>query len=285
MRKVLVTGGSGKLGRFVCSELAPVFEVTVLDRIKPEADLPSIVADVRDLSALHRAARDHDAIVHLAGIPSPRHGADDEIISINAFGTWSLLQAALSAGVARVIVCSSDFVTGLLHSAPPVMPLYLPVDEAHPAIPTDAYGLSKHLAEQTALAFARRGLEIVILRPGLIVFPGMEEQALAAGERIDDPDLWWYASARDVATAFRLALESSAPTPQTFFIGAPNTRSAVPTLELVQRRYGRLPQIRNPDLYRDDPHAALFDISLARRALGFHPRDDWRSWARGTAPS
>lgn len=283
MRKVLVTGGSGKLGRFVCSELAPVFDVTVLDRIKPEATLPSILADVRDLSAVQRAAQSHDAIVHLAGIPSPRHGADDEIISINVLGTWSVLHAALLAGVRSVIVCSSDFVTGLLHPAPSVMPLYLPVDEAHPTLPVDAYGLSKHLAEQTALAFARRGLGIIILRPGLIVFPGMEEQALAAGERIDNPDLWWYASARDVATAFRLALESSAPTPQTFFIGAPNTLSRVPTLELVHRRYGRLPDIRRPELYRDDPHAALFDTSLARCLLGFHPRDDWRSWVRGAA--
>jgi nucleoside-diphosphate-sugar epimerase len=285
MRKVLVTGGSGKLGRFVCSELASAFEVTVLDRVRPEANLPSIVADVRDRSALERAAQGHDAIVHLAGIPSPRHGTDDEIMSVNVLGAWSVLQAGLLAGAKRIVVCSSDFVTGLPHSAPPVMPLYLPVDEAHPGLPAGAYGLSKHLAEQMALAFARRGLEVVILRPGLIVFPGMERQALAGGERIDDPDLWWYASARDVATAFRLALESSAPGARTFFVGAPNTLSRIPTLELVERRYGRLPVIRKPGLYRDDPHAALFDTSLAQRVLGFRARDDWRDWTSGAAPA
>jgi nucleoside-diphosphate-sugar epimerase len=249
------------------------------------ADFASVVADVRDYSALQRAAQGQDAIVHLAGIPSPRHGADDEIVSINVLGAWTVLHAGLSARVRRVIVCSSDFVTGLLHSAPSVMPLYLPIDEAHPTLPAESYGLSKHLAEETALAFARRGLEIVILRPALIIFPGMEEQALAAGERIDDPDLWWYASAHDVATAFRLALEPSMSTPQTFFIGAPNTRSRLPTLELVERRYGRLPEIRKPEVYRVDPHAALFDTARARRVLGFRPRDNWRDWARRGPPS
>src|SRR5215475_6905525 len=145
MRKVLVTSGSGKLGRFVCSELASAFEVTVLDRVPAEANLPSVVADVRDASAVQRAAQGHDAIVHLAGIPSPRHGTDDEIMSVNVLGAWSVLQAGLLAGARRIVMCSSDFATGLPHSAPSVMPLYLPVDEAHPALPAGAYGLSKHL--------------------------------------------------------------------------------------------------------------------------------------------
>lgn len=280
MRRVLVTGGSGNLGRFVCSELAPACEVTVLDRVKPAAEFASVVADIRDLAALERAARGHDAIIHLAGIPSPRHGREDEIFATNVVGTWSVLRAAQLTGVTRVIVCSSDFVTGLLHQPSSVMPLYLPIDEAHPVLPTGAYALSKHLAEQTALAFARRGVEVVVLRPGRIVFPGMEKQALAAGERIDDPDLWWYASARDVAAAFRLALEAQAITAHTFFIGAPNTLSPLPTLELVERRYGRAPEIRKPDLYLDNPHAALFDTSLARGHLGFRPLDDWHAWAR-----
>jgi nucleoside-diphosphate-sugar epimerase len=101
---------------------------------------------------------------------------------------------------------------------------------------------------------------------------------VAAGTSGSDPDLWWYASAGDVARAFRLALEVADAKDRTFFIGAPNTCSPIPTLELVARRYGGVPPLRKAHWYRDDAHAALFDTTLARDVLGFRTRDDWRNW-------
>jgi len=280
MRKVLVTGGAGKLGRIVCAELAPSCDITVFDRVKPSADVRSLEADIRDAVAVRRAAHGQAAIIHLAGIPSPRHGSPEEILSTNALGTWTVLDAARRSGVQRVVLCSSDFVTGLLHQPASVMPLYLPIDEAHPVAPRDAYGLSKQLCEDTGHCFARLDVEVVILRPGLIVFPDMEHKVGAWGADVANPDLWWYAAAADVAVAFRLALALPSVVVETFFIGAPNTLSTVPTLDLVQRRYGRLPEIRQPDVYRNDPHAALFDTSRARRVLGFSAQTDWKRWVK-----
>ena len=80
---------------------------------------------------------------------------------------------------------------------------------------------------------------------------------------------------KDVATAIRLALEKVSGC-EIFFIGAPNTIAPAPTLELVTRRFGKPPEIRRPALYRDDPHAGLFDIAKARRLLGYDPSPDWR---------
>lgn len=124
----------------------------------------------------------------------------------------------------------------------------------------------------------RRGLEVIILRPGLIVFPEMRHPALRSGAQPDDPDLWWYVEPGDVAAAFRLALEADSIRNDAFLIGAADTRSSEPTLRLVQRRYGRLPEIRKPELYAAQPNAAVFDISHARDVLGYRPTSDWRRW-------
>lgn len=277
MATILVTGGSGRLGRFVCKALAAEHSVTVFDR-QSTPDQATILGDIRDVHAVEGAATHCDAIVHLAGIPSPRNAADDQIISTNVLGAWCVLEAALRLRVQRVLLCSSDFVTGLLHRGPEAVPLYLPVDEDYPLAPIDAYGLSKQLAEEAAAAYIRRGLDVVILRPGLVVFPGSESEALTAGDKVDNPDLWWYASAGDVADAFRLALAPASLSARTFFIGAPDTLARTPTLDLVQRRYGKLLEIRDPALYRDNPYASIFDTSLARRLLGFHHQRNWRTW-------
>jgi UDP-glucose 4-epimerase len=282
MRNVLVTGGTGRLGRFVCAALAVHHNVTMLD-LRPLPGFRGVVGDIRDFPTVVRAAEGCDVVVHLAAIPSPRHGCDEDIISTNVLGAWSVLQAALMCGAKRAVLCSSDFVTGLLHRDASVMPLYLPIDEAYPVAPVDAYGLSKHLAEQTAAAFARRSLEVVVLRPGLVVFPEAELDAMRRGSSIDNPDLWWYASAADVAEAFRLAVEIPSLPATTFFVGAPDTLARVPTLDLVLQRFGRLPEIRNAALYRDNPFAAVFDTSLARRLLGFHHSRNWRTWNAAVA--
>ncbi len=73
----------------------------------------------------------------------------------------------------------------------------------------------------------------------------------------------------------RLALEKVSGF-EIFFIGAPNTLAPEPTLDLVARRFGKLPEIRRPELFRENPNAALFDIAKARRLLGYRPLADWR---------
>src|SRR5262249_15469792 len=154
-----------------------------------------------------------------------------------------------------------------------------------PLRPAEAYGLSKQLSEDIARSFARDGLEIVVLRPGLIVFPDMRRDVLARANDVNDPDLWWYVEPEDAAMAFRLAAQCPSARMETAFIGAANTFSPIPTLELVRQRYGHLPEIRKPEMYRDNPHAALFDISGARDVFGFAPKGDWRTWSNATKRS
>src|SRR2546422_866198 len=94
---VLVTGGAGRLGRYVVAELTGHCRVSVLDRDR-RASRPDFPADVLDLDALVRAMRGHDAVVHLAAIdvsvPAPPEGIFDP----NVRGTWNVLQAAQQPG-------------------------------------------------------------------------------------------------------------------------------------------------------------------------------------------
>src|SRR5690606_26898641 len=88
---------------------------------------------------------------------------------------------------------------------------YLPIDDAHPAGPQDAYGLSKWLGEQMVQAAVRRGAFTAIsLRLPSVQTP--DGFAASSGPRRASGDAghvpWSYMDARDAANAFLLALEA-----------------------------------------------------------------------------
>ena len=131
--------------------------------------------DLRDLDALRTALRDIEVVVHLGGIDRSFITDDAATMQVNAMGTWNLFEASLQVGVRRVIHCSSSSVLGLDTSNPHMPPCYLPIDEAHPARATDAYGLSKVCGERIAEAYSRRGLEVIVIRPCFVAFPEMAD--------------------------------------------------------------------------------------------------------------
>ena len=94
------------------------------------------------------------------------------IFDTNVRGTWNVLEAAHATSVRRVVVCSSVSALGIDFTNPRLPPAYLPIDEAHPLRPTQAYGLSKQLGEEIARSFARRGaMAVTCLRPAWVMFP------------------------------------------------------------------------------------------------------------------
>jgi nucleoside-diphosphate-sugar epimerase len=97
-----------------------------------------------------------------------------------------------------------------------------------------------------------------------------ERRALAHG------DLWCYVAPADVAAATVAAVGLDTEF-DAFFLGAPNTLCAVPTLDRLRERWGYLPELRQPEFYANDPVAGLYDSSRARDRLGFTPTREWRS--------
>ena len=149
-QKILVTGGSGRLGRYVTDILIKLCDLTVLDRVPTHLETRIIEADVTNYNALTGAFRTQEAIIHLAAIPNPRTAPADVTFQINVQGTWAMLQAAEDCGVKRVVVASSDAALGLHYNPPGWGPQYLPIDEDHPLRPVDFYSLSKECTESSS---------------------------------------------------------------------------------------------------------------------------------------
>jgi UDP-glucose 4-epimerase len=276
-RSLAVTGGNGQLGRAVVEELSDGPRITSLDVAPGRAGVLSRYADVTSLESLRHAMEGCDAVIHIAALLQP-HDAEDRMFSVNVTGTWNVLQAAGELGIRKVVIISSETASGIINitRVPPAAPDYLPVDEAHPLRPAETYGLSKQLGEIAAQSFARRGeMEITVLRPTLILFPGWEDYLLRTRAG-DDPDLWSYVVVWDVARAVRLALRPSGRPYSLYYLSARDTFAREPTLDFMQRKFGPIAEIRRPELYRENPHAAIWDLTSAERHLGFSPEYDWR---------
>src|SRR5262245_39265453 len=285
IERVLVTGGTGRLGRFVLAELGRHYRVAVLDR--DAATGPDFAVDVLDLASLVGAMQGQHAVVHLAAVDASVPAPAAAIFDTNVRGTWNVLEAAHATGLRHAVICSSVSALGIDFTSPRTPPVYLPIDEAHPLQPTQAYGLSKQLDEAIAQSFARRGaMAVTCLRPAWVMFPetlaslvgrlrqGRESGPPPAGQE-PLPLLRGYVDPEDVARAFRLVLARPAAPGDTFFITASDTFESQPTLRHLEQLYGVLPEVRKPDVYRHNPHASVYDTSRAREVLGWMPSVTW----------
>ncbi len=172
--KALVTGATGFLGAHVVRALLEHgFQVRAL--VRPHADLRNlhqlpvevVQGDVTDFSSVRRAVEGCAVVFHVAALysfwPRPRH----LIYQVNVDGTRHVLQAAWEARVERVVYTSSVAALGLKTDGTPADET-TPVDYQH--ILGD-YKRSKYLAQQVALAYAQKGLPVVVVNPTFPVGP------------------------------------------------------------------------------------------------------------------
>lgn len=275
--KVLVTGGSGLLGRYVVRELrAHGHGVTVLDLKPPEEGVPFIEADILDLPTVARAVKGQDAVVHLAALDLAIQTTQDHFMRVNVQGTWHVLQSAEAAGIRKVVLTSSVAATGLGEMRADWPPQYLPVDENHPMRPVHAYSVSKEIVEDLGASFTRRSaMSVICLRPLLVMFPHTIPkvvQRARGGYRW----LYYYVTPEDTARAFRLALETTGLRYGACFVGAADNCVEEPTLEMLRRnKIEPFPEVRAPALYRKFPRASVLDTEHAKRILGYEPTSDW----------
>lgn len=171
----MVTGGTGFIGANVVRVLVDRgYQVRAL--VRPNSDRRNLAGlpvelvggDVRDLDSVRTAVAGCGLVFHAAALYSFWVRPRQLIYQINVDGTRNVLQAALEAGVERVVYTSSVAALGLREDR-------RPADEETPVDPRTIVGdykRSKYLAEQVALAFAReRGLPVVIVNPTFPVGP------------------------------------------------------------------------------------------------------------------
>jgi nucleoside-diphosphate-sugar epimerase len=275
--KVVVTGGSGRIGRYVIRELLGKHEVTDFDMKKPEKGIEFVVGDITRLEDCMKAFKGADVVVHLAAIPDPLKDPPERVFRMNVMGTFCVLEAAANCGVKKVVATSSDSALGFIFSKRPLVPEYFPMDENHPLRPQDPYGLSKLIDEEICRSYsAAYGIETICLRPCWVWFPENAGYYLDFVEKPDDfvKNLWLYVDARDVAQAFRLALEKESLLHDVFFVTAEDNTSRIDTLKLIEKYYPQVPKISE----RLKGRSSLIDCSKARRILGYKPLHSWKEF-------
>lgn len=166
--KVLVTGAGGFIGRELCRQLtAAGHSLVTLTRtpgstagcLTNELGTPDFSGDVRDRALLERAMDGVRVVYHLAGIAHVDNPDPELLQTINVGGTGTVAQAAVEAGVRKVLFFSSSLAGAA---------------ELEKSTAT-AYGHSKYRAEQRLLELtAATSTSAVILRPVNVYGPGMK---------------------------------------------------------------------------------------------------------------
>jgi UDP-glucose 4-epimerase len=282
--RILVTGGSGKLGTAVVSGLTQAGHAVVnLDVAGERApgflriDLTDYGQVVDAFSGVDDKYTGVDAVVHLAAIPAGGIHADSATFHNNMNATFNVFQAARRAGISTIVYASSETLLGIPLD---IDPAYLPLDEDFPSRPESMYAVTKHLEEELAQKLVRWDptLSITALRFSNVM---VESDYAKFDEFQDDPsqrrwNAWGYIDARDGAQAVLKALKLAAPGFDRFIIAAADTVMRTPSAELAAAGFPDVPLTREVV-----GNESLLSIEKARRVLGYEPQHSWKDVPAG----
>jgi nucleoside-diphosphate-sugar epimerase len=281
MRRICVTGASGKAGRSVVRDLREHgFDVVATDLAasRGEVEDGAVRADLTDYGQALQVLKDVDAVVHLANIPAPGIYTPAVTFNVNMAMNFNVFHAAASCGLERVVWASSETTLGLPFSdnegSPP---RYAPVDEEHYPVPTTTYALSKVASETIAGHVAQwSGIPFVALRFSNIMDPE-DYQAFPlawADPHVREWNLWGYVDGRDVAAACRLSLTAPSEALEGspgLIIAAGDTVMNRASAELFAEVFPGVSLTRDIGEYE-----TLLAIDRAREVIGYVPRHSWR---------
>lgn len=186
LKRILVTGSAGRIGRAVVAELVARGHRVVGFDLNPTPGIPltqSVVASLADVEALHRAATGVESIVHLAATPDdanfPRRAAPNdrdnfvsELVPGNIIGPYQVMETARKLKIPRVILASTgQVIDGHLKAGTvPVTPDSLPR-------PRYLYACTKVFLEALGQVYAKEhGIEVLAVRLGWCPRAGQEEE-------------------------------------------------------------------------------------------------------------
>ena len=291
-RRVLVTGGSGFIGRHAVASLAHAgASVRVVD-LKPHPDpaVDIVIGDIGDSDALDAAfAGGMDSVVHLAAVTSVLRSVENPegTFATNVAGTHAVLEAARAAGVSSLAFASTNAVTGPM-DAPAIV-------ETATLRPLTPYGATKAAGEMLMSAYtASYGLRCVCLRLTNVYGPGMqakdsivarlmrairlerEFEIYGDGRQVRD-----YVHVGDVVAAMHLGLVNE-DWKGPVVIGSGKSLSVLDVVDTVRSvtACGASLVVRHGPARAGEMPAVIVDPSRAR-AAGWKPRYEFAEGVRG----
>ncbi|KAF7330441.1 NAD-binding protein [Mycena venus] len=274
LRKMCVTGSNGSVGkRVVLRALALGYHVVgvdysalaTADDFDPgsNSSFSFLQADLRDYNETLKAGTFRTyaqvaAVIHLAAYRQP---GDYKVLvhNSNVVISWNVLRAAAELGINRIAQASSVNAITLVYSQEPKFEIF-PIDETHPTLPDEPYGLSKVIMElQAALSAVTKDMRVASLR----LHWSVPSRAFAA-QNLDHEraknDLWGYIQEDSGAEAFPTR------TSEAFFIAAPETTYDGETSELIEKYWPNVPLKEGKTM---NGNAGFFDCTKAKELLGW----------------
>jgi UDP-glucose 4-epimerase len=287
--RIVVTGGAG----FIGSHLVDAFvgaghEVVVIDNlwahgggrrenVHPRASLVHMDIRDEDVERIFQEFKPEVVCHHAAqhsvsiGVRDPQYDA-----SVNIIGMLKLLDAAVTAGVRKIIFASSAATYGDVAR--------LPVDEESPQCPSSPYGISKMVAEHYLRFYrSKHGLDYTALRYGNVYGPGQDPNGEAgviaifigrflAGEGIridwDGEQTRDYVYVDDVVRANLASLNAGSG--ETFVVGTGRKTSVNEIYQALVAVTGQEVPITRAPQRPGDIREVYFDPAKAARELGWH---------------
>lgn len=307
MTRVLVTGATGYAGSHLARRLIDEGqEVRILARSAGSASALEIAGaevvtgDLTDRDSVRQAVRGAEVVYHIAALFRKAGLSDSAYWDTNTTGTINLLEAAHQSGVSRFVHCSTVGVLGHIHDPP--------ADEERPYGPGDIYQITKCEGEKAALRYQReKGLPVSVVRPAGIYGPG-DMRWLKLFKAIARRRFAMIGSGEttihhvyidDLVDSFRLAAENPAAVGRVYIAAGARYVTLNELVRIIAREVGApvpglhipLAPVRllsglcedvcrilsiEPPLYRRRVDFFVkdraFDISRARRELGYEPK-------------
>ena len=257
--KVLVTGGTGYVGRAIVHALVTEGHIPVVfARAASGSGLPGrlVDGDVRDRGAMTRAAEGVDAICHTAALVSSWRARREEFDEVNLGGLNNAIDVCQTLGLRRLVYTSSF--------------LALPPSGHHAPLAANDYQRTKVAGLEIARARSTSGAPIVSLCPGVVYGPGTASEGNLVGRLVRDHldgrlpgiigagRLWSFAYVDDVAAAHVAALTRGEPGKE-YAVGGEN----LPQMRLFEI----LRQCRGTSLPRRIPFAVATALACAEEGL------------------
>lgn len=245
---ILVTGGAGLLGKELITQLLQqgkqvraIYNNTKLNSFQ-NANLQQIPCNILDVVGLEEAMQGVDQVYHCAAIVSFNPRRREEMFKINIEGTANVVNAALVAGVKKMVYVSSVAALGRIRENEAINETMNWTEETS----NSAYGQSKYLAEMQVWRGIGEGLDAVMVNPVIILGAGDWNGGSSQIFKTAYEEFPWYTDGstgfvdvRDVVKAM-IELMNSNISAERFILSAEN-KTYAEVFNLMAKAFGKKP--------------------------------------------